>query len=138
MYTGYTHQWKSARLRDVTQFCQVSADSCGDIEKAEKLGIRGGSFRVRPLDPTHPDHAIRADEIVCPASKEADYVTNCASCGMCSGSTGKRIAILAHGIGKKFVAPKQLPVLRPNHPKHVRARIREVFEAQRNAVAPRQ
>lgn len=98
-WTGYTHQWKSARLRDVTELCQVSADSCGDVDRAAELCV--GSFRVRPLDPSHPDHAIRPDEMVCPASNEAGYKTDCASCQACRGASGQRVVILAHGATAK-------------------------------------
>lgn len=94
-HTGYTHQWKSARLRDTLEFCQLSADSCGDAERAAELGV--GSFRVRPVDPSHPDHALQPGEVVCPASDEGAGDATCAACRMCDGASGKRIAILAHG-----------------------------------------
>jgi hypothetical protein len=100
-WTGYTHQWRNRKLQEILQFCQVSADSSADVDLARSRGIAAGSFRVRPLDPAHPDHTLRADEIVCPASAEAGYKASCATCGMCSGATGQTVAILAHGIGAK-------------------------------------
>ena len=108
-WTGYTHQARSAKLRDVLKFCQVSADSEADAIEARRAGI--GSFRV-----------LRADEkplpfeIVCPASEEAGKVTTCAECRLCSGWQGASVVIAAHGIGKASVRvdtrrPLSLPVI---------------------------
>lgn len=55
------------------------------------------TFRVisRPED-------AKPNEILCPASKEMNYRTTCAACGLCAGSTinAKSIAIVAHGAGR--------------------------------------
>jgi hypothetical protein len=95
-YTGYTHQWKSARLRDVTTWCQASCDSVADLERARGLGL--GTFRVAPVG-AEP----LAGEVVCPASAEAGKVTTCDQCRMCDGS-GRNVVIQAHGNGKGYVA----------------------------------
>lgn len=105
--TGYTHQWKSARLRDVTALCQASVDSESDADKARALGL--GYFRVAPIG-----SAALADEIRCPASAEAGKRATCATCKLCDGASGRAVVIDAHGIGKQYVAPRpsrQLAVL---------------------------
>jgi hypothetical protein len=103
-YTGYTHQWKSARLRDVTAFCQASCDSVADLERARGLGL--GTFRVAPIGA-----GAEAGEIVCPASAEAGKSTTCDACRMCDG-TGRNIVIQAHGNGAGYVARRAaLPTL---------------------------
>jgi hypothetical protein len=97
--TGYTHQWRSARLRDTLSVCQLSADTPEDVASAESLGV--GSFRVkRASDPTLPG------EIVCPASAEAGHVASCATCRMCDGASGHRVVINAHGIGAAQFSPR--------------------------------
>jgi hypothetical protein len=105
-WTGYTHQWKSARLRDVTSLCQASVDSVEEADKARSLGL--GTFRVAPIGSERSEY-----EQGCPASKEFGAVTSCAKCRKCDGSSAARnIVIDAHGIGSKYVAPrKSLPVL---------------------------
>jgi hypothetical protein len=94
--TGYTHQWKSARLRDVTRYCVASCDTEKDLAKARALGL--GTFRVAPKGAP-----AMAGEIVCPASEEAGRLTDCASCLMCDGSKRNNVVIQAHGIGAQFV-----------------------------------
>jgi hypothetical protein len=105
-HTGYTHQWKSERLRGVTALCQASVDTPEEADKAKALGL--GYFRVKaPSEPTLDG------EIVCPASAEAGKVTTCAECRMCDGR-GKTIVIDVHGIGASNFAPKtsrNLPVV---------------------------
>ncbi len=102
--TGYTHQWRSARLRDVLQYCQASADSESDVAKAAKLGA--GTFRVSaPNAPTLPN------EVRCPASAEMGYVSNCAACRMCDGASGRNVVIDAHGSGAVHFAPRPSRVL---------------------------
>jgi hypothetical protein len=92
-YTGYTHQWKSARLREVTQWCQASADSEEEVQKARALGL--GTFRVKSASDVR-----LPGEIVCPASAEAGKVATCETCRMCDGSAKRlNVVIDAHGIG---------------------------------------
>lgn len=111
-HTGYTHQWRSAKLRDVLELCQLSADSCGDAEAARAAGI--GSFRVLAYGETAKEF-----ETVCPASEEAGRVATCQTCGMCSGKDGASVVIRAHGIGAEHVDGHKarrrvtLPVINP-------------------------
>lgn len=103
-WTGYTHQWKSERLRGVASLCQASVDSVEEAAKAKALGL--GYFRVAPIGGER-----LADEQGCPASKELGNVASCATCKKCDGS-GRFVVIDAHGIGANHVAPrKRLPVL---------------------------
>lgn len=104
-HTGYTHQWKSERLRGVTELCQASADTAAELDKARSLGL--GTFRVRSAA-----EPVQAGEIVCPASEEAGKVTTCADCRMCDGSSARNVVIIAHGTGAGYVAKrKALPTL---------------------------
>jgi len=111
-WTGYTHQWRNAKLRDVLELCQVSADSLADAESARAAGI--GSFRVL-AEGQEPAPFERG----CPASEETGRVATCADCGMCSGFDGESVAIRAHGIGAQYVTTERprrrvsLPVINP-------------------------
>ena len=93
---GYTHQWLKAEFSAFKLLCMASADT--EIERVMAHAMGWRTFRVRdtvaPLD--------RSVEIMCPASKEAGYRTDCASCKACGGLSAKAkvsIAILPHGIG---------------------------------------
>ncbi len=96
-HTGYTHQWKSERLRDVTSLCQASVDNAEEAAKVTAMGL--GYFRVKG-----PEEPKLDGEIVCPASAEAGKVTTCAECRMCDGR-GKTIVIDVHGIGSGNYQP---------------------------------
>lgn len=113
-WTGYTHQsnqpWYDARMGTIVM---VSADSVSDAIEARDRFHR--SFRVRPVDPRHPDHALLSHEIACPASDEAGKRTTCDRCGLCDGARdetdGRRsIAILAHD-PRSRAAARRLAVL---------------------------
>jgi hypothetical protein len=98
MHTGYTHQWKSERLRDVTALCQASVDTPEQAAAAWTLGLP--TFRVKTAN-----EPLLPGEFACPASAEAGKRTTCAECGACDGSKN-RAAINAHGIGAASFAPK--------------------------------
>lgn len=110
-WTGYTHQARNPKLRDVLEWCQVSADSLADAEAARGAGV--GSFRVLA-----PGETPAPFEMVCPASAEAGAVTDCNTCQACRGFEGASVAIAAHGIGaSQYEATTRrglsLPVLNP-------------------------
>ena len=116
MWTGYTHQAASKRLRDVLKYCQISADSEGDTLAARGAGI--GSFRVLAQG-----ESALPFEMVCPASEEAGRVATCATCKACSGLDGANVVIQSHGIGKGHHNPTTrraltLPVLNPARAHH--------------------
>ena len=48
---------------------------------------------------------IQTNEILCPASKEAGYKSNCDSCKLCMGThkSAPSIAIVAHGGGASYI-----------------------------------
>lgn len=105
-HTGYTHQWQGtdhgAYQIDPTHQAAVSAlvmasvDSCGEAAAARAQGQR--YFRVRQAD-----EPLGANEIMCPASAEANYRRTCQTCGACKGGNVSRtsIAIVVHGTTSK-------------------------------------
>lgn len=98
---GYTHQWQNHGFQAFRYLCMASTDSIAERDTAHAMGWR--TFHVNPLG-TLP---VKGLEIMCPASKEADYKTDCASCKACGGLSAKAkvsIAIQAHGVFAKRVA----------------------------------
>jgi len=93
--TGYTHQWR--RFPELAGLCMASCDTESDRIHAKVLGFR--TFRVRsPGDPT------MNREVICPASREANYKSSCAACLACGGHAAKAradIVIVAHGAASK-------------------------------------
>jgi len=95
---GYTHQWQDSRFQAFRLLCMASADNSTEMEKAHSMGWR--TFRVR----AHSEPVFKGLEVICPASKEADYKTDCASCKACGGLSAKAkvsIVIMAHGATAK-------------------------------------
>lgn len=91
-HTAYTHQWRTCDQR-LAEFAMASVESEHEVDEANRLGWR--TFRTRT-----PQEPIRSDEIVCPASAEADHGKTCAACLLCTGlrrPTARNIAIIAHG-----------------------------------------
>jgi hypothetical protein len=97
-WTGYTHQWRAARLRDVLEWCQASCDAPEDVEHARRLGAVG-TFRVGAAGALD----MLPGEVLCPASAEAGKVTTCDRCGLCAGRTGATVYIPAHGTSARLV-----------------------------------
>jgi hypothetical protein len=90
--TGYTHQWRTAEPA-FKSLVMASADSAAEGLIARLQGWR--TFRIRTAD-----EPLAAREFVCPASAEAGYKTDCASCRACGGTSSKAKAspvIIAHG-----------------------------------------
>jgi hypothetical protein len=78
-YTGYTHQWKKDWAEGYGDYFMASTHSQFQSDVAKKLNYR--SF-IATKDGTE-------DAVVCPASNEAGFKSNCATCGLCSGLKGK-------------------------------------------------
>ena len=104
-HTGYTHQHDKAP--DYTRM-MYSADTPEEATQAHNKGYR--TFRVISLKQWHNAQsqnksALLSNEILCPASKEAEVKTTCNNCKLCSGNNikAKSIAIVAHGIGKNSI-----------------------------------
>ncbi len=90
-WTGYTHQWRSARLRDVTKYCMASCDSEADLCKALSLGL--STFRVLA-----PGDGPLTLESACPA----EHGVQCRDCQRCQGTAQRQhITIAAHGRGAR-------------------------------------
>ena len=97
-HTGYTHQSniKGADVRpDLTM---ISADSIIEARLAWQKKYR--TFRI-----ISNVNDIKTNEILCPASKEAGYKSNCDSCKLCMGThkSAPSIAIVAHGGGASYI-----------------------------------
>lgn len=95
-HTGYTHQWRRARVRrEYRTFLMASADSEDQARRAWREGWR--TFRVKGKQ-----DARLAGEIVCPASEEAGKKRTCQTCAACDGAgtnAGRRsIVIDVHGL----------------------------------------
>lgn len=86
-FTGYTHQWRTADPRFAELF-MASADSEQDEIDSNAKGYR--AFRIRL-----PEAPKLKGEVVCPASAEAGFKTECASCLQCSGTAlGRKLNIV--------------------------------------------
>jgi hypothetical protein len=90
--TGYTHQWTNGR--NLSAYVMASVHTAEQRKAAKAKGYR--TFRI-----ITDVQDVQKGEILCPASKEAGERTNCAKCGLCSGSKGnddrrKDVAIVVH------------------------------------------
>lgn len=103
-FTGYTHQWRSARFAAFATVCQASCETAEDVTAAHAKGFRG-TFRVIPIDAEAPTGAM-----LCPASAEAGKTVQCVDCRACDGS--RDVYIHAHGTSKAYYqGGRELPVL---------------------------
>lgn len=104
-HTGYTHQWRSARLAaPIRSIVMASCETDDDVGRATAQGFRG-TFRVLPVGEAPAAAAL------CPASAEAGKVATCADCGRCDGRGGD-VAIVAHGsMAGRYTGRRALPVL---------------------------
>lgn len=91
-HTGYTHQQNT-----LPQLLMTSADNLQQAESAWDRKER--TFRVI----SSIDKLVKGKEILCPASKEAGELVQCAKCKLCGGNNvkGKSVAIVAHGTSKR-------------------------------------
>lgn len=81
-WTGYTHQWRKAGV-DWAKLVMASADSLDEMIAAHRKGFR--TFRVT----AKPFENVKGIESICPASKEKNAATDCATCRACMGTSGK-------------------------------------------------
>ena len=101
-WTGYTHQWKSARLAgQLRDILQASCDTLQDLQRATAAGW--GTFTVLPTGAEMPIGAVE-----CANSRTG---VTCAECMECDGRSGQHIAIHAHGTGAGHVTRRALPTL---------------------------
>ena len=88
-WTGYTHQWKQEWAGEYGKFFMASTHN--QEESIVANGVNYRSFIATKVG--------NEDAVGCPASKEMGFKTNCAKCGLCSGTEGKGkkdIKILEH------------------------------------------
>lgn len=112
-HTGYTHQSKVAGVDVDYGLMMVSADS-----KLQAQGYhlnKKRTFRVIPLAEweSKGNASLLKNEVLCPASKEADKGVSCVECKLCKGTSivanqkgyaqPKSIAIVAHGTNKRAI-----------------------------------
>lgn len=89
-WTGYTHQY--FRKPEYAEFFMASVHNAKQAETAmQKFNYRSfiATDNVQGLEGT----------VQCPASKEGGFKSNCADCGLCSGTAGKgkkSVRILEH------------------------------------------
>jgi hypothetical protein len=102
-HTGYVHQWLTCD-QEFKRITMASCDSKAEARAAQKLGWR--TFRVAEVGDTE----LLPGEVVCPATQmRADGVTpktDCATCGLCSGTEGRgkcSVVVQAHGKAKAKV-----------------------------------
>ena len=86
-WTGYTHQWHR-KPEYSTLFMASTHDELGE-QRASRDGWRSFVASARGIKGL----------VQCPASKEMGFKSNCAKCGLCSGTEGKgnkSVVILEH------------------------------------------
>jgi len=94
---GYTHQWKQDKFQGWSKYCMASVETEKEYYHAQALQWR--TFRIR-LE----GEVILENEMVCPASKEAGYKSNCDKCKGCGGLGSlikKSVVIIFHSNGLK-------------------------------------
>ena len=94
-HMAYSHQSAIASADFRADIMMQSAETETEARAAWANGAR--TFRVVKS----VSDIVKGAEILCPASAEAGYRTNCNACKLCGGSSikAKSIAIPAHGIG---------------------------------------
>lgn len=92
-WTGYTRQWQ--RFPTLARLCMASVSSSAERARARALGFRTFRTIARVSE-------VEPGEILCPASAEGGFKTQCIACRLCDGSRGaddrrKDVAIVLHG-----------------------------------------
>ena len=109
-WTGYTSQWRREEYQEYKDFLMASVSDPVEMQEAHQLGWR--TFRIgRKNEPL-----IAGVEIICPATPEGGFRTQCDSCNLCMGrarSGAKSIVTAPHGTGAKY-HEKRGEDLRPN------------------------
>lgn len=106
-WTGYTHQAETNPDTRTINMCMISVDNKAEYHRAQSKGFR--TFRIIPYQEYQEfgHNSIMPNEILCPASKEANIEKSitCSDCKLCIGQTikAKSIAVVAHGAGRKHI-----------------------------------
>ena len=88
-WSGYTHQY--ARNKDFSAYFMASVHNDKQAILAKKY------FGYRSFIAAKKNDGM--DAVICPASKEANFKSNCSKCGLCSGTKGKgkkNVVIIEH------------------------------------------
>ena len=88
-WTGYTHQWEKIWAKPYGRFFMASTHN-----QEQSVIARENEWRSFIATKVGTENATS-----CPASKEMGYKSNCAKCGLCSGTNGKGtkdVKILEH------------------------------------------
>jgi hypothetical protein len=95
-HTGYTH---AAELTGFpSHYLMLSTDTKEQAKIAWEQGKR--TFRVIPINAKPSEALDPYNEIMCPSDKGVQ----CVQCKLCKGgSKGKSVAIVAHGVGRKYI-----------------------------------
>lgn len=99
-WTGYTHQFLTCDQR-FSKILMASVESKAEAKAAHALGWR--TFRTAEIGGTDD---LLPNEIICPATQtkwNGDPKTDCATCGLCSGTDGHgkcSIVVEVHGKSK--------------------------------------
>lgn len=112
-WTGYTHQWSNPSLQQYRKYFMASVHGLtgpDSREHAKHLGWR--TFR------TTSDGLPAANEILCPASKEAGRRLTCFQCNLCDAEGRRKVGLEAvdvyiptHGGRAVMNASRLLPIL---------------------------
>jgi hypothetical protein len=96
-WTAYSHQSANPNSSFDPKLYMVSADSLREAQSFWSAGAR--TFRVV----ASVDQIDKSHEILCPASEEAGFRTQCIRCKLCKGASinAKSIAIPVHGSGAR-------------------------------------
>lgn len=104
--TGFTRLWDLEEYQDRRAYLMASVDSLAGLEKARALGWK--TYRILPNAAEK-----RADEFICPASKEMGYRLTCSICRACDGGErGNKVtpAIVVHGSNADKVFKGRTPL----------------------------
>ena len=86
-FTAYTRKWMMPKFNWAKRYFQASTFSDALYIRAENLGFN--SYRLLHR---HDDlKNVRDDSSICPASKEANRIATCRSCGLCNGKNNIHI-----------------------------------------------
>lgn len=91
-WTLYEHNWRAEHAQPLRRYAMASVSSEADKAQANALGWR--TFRVKQAG----EPALE-DEVICPASAESGYKTDCYHCQLCCGTAlgAKNVVINDHG-----------------------------------------
>lgn len=86
-YTAYTRKWMMPDFEWASDFVQASV-----FNHAEEIRANNLDFKTYRLIQKSDDlKTVQPSSILCPASKEAGRISNCANCKLCNGTSNIHI-----------------------------------------------